>query len=270
MKIKPSLLLFLALGVFSWTSCSQLNQLEKQFLGGGKVSPPKITYLGATLAHAPNQQQMAAYYCPDVVSVPLGGAGLLCEGFFGRRPAPAEMTVSFDLLFRVANPNKIPIPLASVLTAATLYPGVTNQHLGAVCVQLCPEGQPCTGRAAPDACRASNRDVRSLSDFGGAAANFLFASGIAAATGQPVSFAAPKVSSAANLDVKVRFTFGANELLSVMRQLAVQSVNQLKTGNKPNFQIPYKLEGTVWFDAGSFGRIAVGFGPASGIWNLPV
>jgi hypothetical protein len=180
------------------------------------------------------------------------------------------MTVSFDLLFRVANPNKVPVPLASVLTAATLYPGVTNQRLGAVCVQLCPEGQPCTGQAAPDACKASSRDVRSLQDFAGAAGNFLFATGIAAATGQPINFTAPKVSSAANLDVKVRFSFGANELLAVMRQLAVQSVNQLKTGNKPNFTIPYQLEGTVWFDLGSFGRAAVGFGPASGVWNLPV
>jgi hypothetical protein len=270
MKIKPSLLPFLALGVFTSTSCAQLTQLEKQFLEGGKVTPPSITYLGATLAQAPNQRQMAAYYCPEVISVPLGGAGVVCEGFFGRRPHPAEMNVTFDLLFRVGNPNKVPIPLASVLTAATLYPGVTNQRLGAACVQLCPEGQPCTGRAAPDACRASNRDVRSLNDFGGAAANFLLATGIAAAAGQPVTFTAPKVSSAANLDVKVRFTFGPDELIAVMRQLAVQSGNQLKAGQRPNFQIPYRLEGTVWFDAGSFGRIAVGFGPASGVWNLPV
>jgi hypothetical protein len=270
MKIHPALLLFFALGIFSSTSCNQLNQLQKQYMGGAKLSPPSVTYMGATLAHAPNQRLMAAYYCPDVVSVPLGGAGLLCQGFFGRRPQPAEMSVSFDLLFRVANPNKVPIPLASVLTAATLYPGVTNQKLGAICVQLCPEGQPCTGRASADACRASNRDVRSLQDFGGAAANFLFASGIAAATGQPIGFTAPKVSSAAQLDVKVRFTFGPNELLAVMRQLAVQSVNQLKGGQKPNFTIPYKLEGTVWFDLGSFGRAAVGFGPASGVWNLPV
>jgi hypothetical protein len=269
MKITPALVLFLTLGIFGSTSCAQLNQIERQFLGGGKITPPTITYLGATLVQAPNQMQMAAFYCPDVISVPLGGAALVCQGFFGQRPHPASMSVSFDLLFRVANPNKIPIPLASVLTGATLYPGVTNQRLGAACVQLCPEGQPCTGQASPDACRASTRDVRSLNDFGGAAANFLLATGIAAAAGQPVSFTAPKVSSAANLDVKVRFTFGSTELLSVMRQLAVQSVNQLKAGQRPNFQIPYQLEGTVWFDAGSFGRIAVGFGPASGVWTLP-
>ena len=98
----------------------------------------------------------------------------------------------------------------------------------------------------------------------------MVANGIALATGQPVSFTAPKVSAAAQLDVKVRFTFGSTELLAVMRQLALQSVNQLKAGQMPNFAIPYKLEGTVWFDAGSFGRIAVGFGPASGVWTLRV
>ena len=53
-----------------------------------------------------------------------------------------------------------------------------------------------------------------------------------------------------------------------MQQLAQQSVGELKQGRAPSFTIPYRLEGTIWFDAGSFGRIAIPWGPASGTWTM--
>ena len=232
--------------------------------------PPSISFSGATLVQSPSQQQLAAYYCPELVSAPFGTAGYLCQGFFGRRPAPAEISVAFDLRFRISNPNQIPVPLTSVLTAATVFPMATNQRLGASCVQLCPEGQPgCGGQAAPGACEASSRDVRSLADFQGAALNLLVANGIAAATGQPLSFEAPHLSAASALDVVVRFSFGPEPLLATMRQLASQSVGELGAGRSVSFRIPFRVEGTVWFDAGSFGRMAVGYGPVDGLWVLP-
>jgi hypothetical protein len=45
-------------------------------------------------------------------------------------------------------------------------------------------------------------------------------------------------------------------------------VDQLAAGQQPTFAVPYRLEGTVFFDAGSFGRIAVGYGPTEGVFNL--
>ncbi|HJX65347.1 MAG TPA: hypothetical protein VJ860_15500 [Polyangia bacterium] len=253
-----------------FASCAVLEQLAGG-LGQSNLAPPTITFQGATLARAPSQSQLAAYYCPDVVSAPFGATAQLCQTLFGPRPGPAAMTVAFDLRFRVANPNHVPIPLASVLTAVTVFPARASKSLGAVCLQLCAEGQPgCTGQAAPGACQASSRDVRSLGDFAGAAANLLIANGIAAATGQPLTFAAPKVSAASQMDVTVRFSFGPNELLGTLKQLASQSVNDLQAGRSVSFSIPYRIEGTVWFDAGSIGRIAVGFGPAQGTWVLPI
>jgi len=254
-------------------SCAQLmadlNNLPAAGVGG--LTPPRVSFTGATLARSPSQQQLAAYYCPEVVQVPFGGASMLCGGFFGGRPSVADMTVSFDLRFAIDNPNNIPIPLASVLTAATVFPAATNQRLGAACVQLCAPGQAgCTGQAAPGACQASSRDVRSLDDFANAAANLLISAGIAAATGQPLTFTAPQVSAASHLDVVVRFSFGPDQLLATLRQLAVQSEGELKAGRSISFNIPYRIEGTVFFDAGSFGRIAVGYGPANGSWVLPV
>jgi hypothetical protein len=254
------------------SSCALLNTIPGGPMSGpGGLAPPAITFQGATLVQAPAQASLAAYYCPDVVSVPFGGASLVCQGFFGPRPAPAAMAVAFDLRFRVENPNGVPIPLASVLTAVTVFPAGSNQRLGAACMQLCGEGQPgCTGQAPPGACQASSRDVRSLDDFAGAATNLLIASGIAAAAGRPPTFVAPQVSAASQMDVTVRFTFGPDELLAALKQLAAQSVGELKAGRSVTFSIPYRLEGTVWFDAGSLGRIAVGFGPSEGSWVLPM
>lgn len=255
----------------SSASCDLLNNLNLPAgVGAVKLKPPSITFQSATLVRAPSQMQLASYYCPELVSMPLGAAGPLCQGFFGRRPAPADLAAVFDLHFRVSNPNQIPVPLATVLAAATLYPQASNQRLGAVCMQLCGEGQPgCNGQPAPNACQASSRDVRSLNDFAGAAASFLVASGIAVASGQPVGFSAPKITQASQLDVTVRYTLSPQDLLAAMRQLAVQSVGELRAGRRVSFAIPYRVEGTVWFDVGSLGRVAVGFGPAQGTWVLP-
>jgi hypothetical protein len=251
------------------SSCAMLANLPAGG-GVGGLTPPTVTFQGATLVQSPSQQRLAAYYCPDVVSVPFGGAGLVCQGFFGPRPTPTEMEVAFDLRFLIDNPNNIPIPLASILAAATVFPAASNQRLGATCVQLCADGQVgCSGQATSDACQASSRDIRSLNDFGNATANMLIAAGISAATGTAPTFVAPRVSAASRLEVVVRFAFGPEPLLGTLHQLAMQSANELKRGQTVTFSIPYRIEGTIWFDAGSFGRINVGYGPLDGTFVLP-
>src|SRR6185369_12632331 len=109
---------------------------------------------------------------------------------------------------------------------------------GAVCMQLCGEGETgCTGHALPGACDASSRDIRSLDDFRDAAANLLFSAGVSAAMGQPPSFVAPRISASGQIDMAVRFNFGVEQLLDVLRQLATQSVNELRSGHPVTFAI---------------------------------
>jgi len=255
-------------------SCAALNNLAMAGPGGARLTPPSIVYQGATLVQSPSQAKLAAYYCPEVVPPPFGfsgGSALLCQGFFGRRPSPLEMEVAFDLSFKVRNPNNLPLPLGDVLTAVTTFPSATNQRLGAACVHLCAPGQAgCSPTPDASSCQASSRDVRSLADFQTATINFLVSQGIAAATGQGFSFTAPAVSAASEIDVTVRFSFGPGPLLETLRQLASQSVNELKAGRSVTFVIPFNVEGTVWFDGGSFGRISVAYGPAAGTFVLPV
>jgi len=147
----------------------------------------------------------------------------------------------------------------------------TGEKLGAVCVTLCADGAAgCTGAPSPGACEASSRDVRSLGDFvDKSLPQLLIANGIALATGEPPSFTLPPITASSQADVTVRYSFGPERLLAVMRDLAAQSVGELKAGRPPTFTIPYRLEGTVWFDAGSIGRIAAGWGPVEGTWTLP-
>ena len=255
------------------TSCADLN-LGNLGLPPAieQLSPPQVTFVGATMVGAPPARTLAAYYCPDVVSAPLGTGPMICQGLFGPRPNPAALAVTFDIQLRIANPNHVPIPLASVLAAATVFPAATNEKLGAICLSLCPPGTPgCTGIPSPGACEASSRDVRSLNDFvNRSLPQLLIAGGIAMANGQPPSFVAPPLNGSSQIDVVARYSFGPEQLASVMRQLAVQSMSELRAGRAPTFTIPYRLEGTIWFDAGSIGRLAVGWGPTQGTWVLPV
>src|SRR4051812_21915517 len=217
--------------VASAHGCAAFNNFVAATQAAGGLTPPVVVYQGATLVQAPSQRRLAAYFCPDVVPAPFGfsgGAALLCQGLFGGRPGVAEMEVAFDLSFKVKNPNQIPLPLGDVLTAVTAFPSATNQRLGAACVHLCAPGQAgCTPQPDATSCQASSRDVRSLADFQNAAVNFIITRGIAAATGQPLTFTAPSVSAASELDVVVRFSFGPGPLLETLRQLASQSVNEL-------------------------------------------
>jgi hypothetical protein len=79
---------------------------------------------------------------------------------------------------------------------------------------------------------------------------------------------APQVVASGELDITARYAFGPEPLLAAMRQLASQSANDLKSGRAPTFTIPYKVEGTFWFDGGSLGRIAIGWGPTEGTFTL--
>jgi len=52
--------------------------------GGGNpvaaLKPPGITYLGADLVQAPSEHVLAAYYCPEVATLPFGSSAAVCKG----------------------------------------------------------------------------------------------------------------------------------------------------------------------------------------------
>ncbi len=36
----------------------------------------------------------------------------------------------------------------------------------------------------------------------------------------------------------------------------------------PRFEIPYAIEGSAWVTVQGFGKIAAGFGPIQGVWQI--
>jgi hypothetical protein len=237
-------------------------------LAGCVNQAPTVTYQGATLAQAPSQQMMAAYYCPRVVSDPLGAGAAACELAFDAPPPASSMAVGFDLAFKVHNPNAFPVPVAEILTAVTIFPQETGQALGASCVVFCEAGEA-DCQPGPGSCTSKSGDIRSIEDFGGAAAGLLVASGASLVAGEAPSFRMPEVIAGGDATVNARFTFGTDPLLAALEQLALQSVNELAAGQEVTFAIPYRVEGTVWLDVGSLGRVALGYGPVDGTWILP-
>jgi hypothetical protein len=233
-----------------------------------------VSFQDAVLVRAPSREQLAAHYCPRVVEPPLGfraGLEALCEGFFGPPPSADDMKVGFDLQFHIDNPNRFPLPMGSALTAIDTFAhrATGAVSLGAVCVQFCPEGVSCSGQAAAGACQASTNDVRSMSDFGQVATNLIIGLGASLAKGETPDFALPPISSGGSADVFVRYAFGPEKLWPLMQNLAADAKEELSKGKMPEFRIPYNLEGTLFFDAGSIGRAAVGFGPREGTWPIP-
>ena len=256
-------------------SCEFLQQAAQAAQQSQALKPlmPTVTYQDAVLVQSPSQHMMSAYYCPQVVPDPFGVPGTAaaaCSVAFGNPPLPEQMRVAFELHFLVKNPNHFPIPLAEVLTAALVFPDKTQQSLGAACVAFCGADQPgCTGAPGPDSCKMKATDIKTLDDFANATANFLIATGVAMVQGQQPSFVMPQVVADSEIVVKLRFSFGPDALLGVLKQLATQAIDQLSSGQDLVFTIPYRLQGSAWFDVGSLGRVALGWGPQDGVWTIP-
>ncbi len=248
--------------VATGVGCESLTSLQAQM--------PTATYQDAKLVQAPSQQMMLQYYCPKVVHDPFGLTPIACTTAFGDAPADSDMKVAFDLAFDVHNPNHFPIPVAEMLTAVTVFPNNNAQALGASCVVFCSARDPsCTGAPRPDSCTAKSTDLRSLGDFANATANLVIANGVALVEGQQLTFKMPEVAQDGDAVIHARLAFGVEPLSNALEQLLSQTVKQVSQLQSVTFEIPYRIEGTVWLDAGSLGRVAVGFGPVHGVWTLP-
>lgn len=243
-------------------------------LTGGAITPPRITFQGASLVRSPSKHDLSSYFCPRILreQAAVGvGADFLCAQMFGPSPRQEDMLLGFDVHFGVANPNQIPLPLSEILTAVTVFPDDAAQNLGAVCFRLCdPADTACQAGRDPNACRQARGDIHTLADFPQAVANLLVAQGLAAAGGGAPQFTAPRVLAGSALDVVARFSLAPETMIPVIQQLFRQSASELRAGHELNLHIPYRLLGTVFADAGSLGRVAAGFGPVAGDWPIPL
>lgn len=233
-------------------------QLQSAMGGGGglKPSPPRIAVGGVVLASAPKPMDVARYLCPRVAPAPvcmvLGSAG--------------QLIFAFDVNLDVTNPNTIPLPVVEALVAFTAYPGQNGSRLGAVCLQMCEDPRACP-QGQPGACGSGGGpEIRTVDDFAGAAAGFL----VNVATGQAHldNLRLRTIPAGGTVRVTFRLEVNAPQLLDLVVKFANAAMSAIERGNAPQFSIPYSLEGSVWVSVQSFGKLAAGFGPVQGQFDI--
>ena len=240
------------------SSCAALQQMGT----AGTMappSPPRIVVAQVGLAGHPTAENVARALCPRFAPAPV------CF-VLGAAPTPAQLVITFAVQLDVTNPNSIPLPLVEALVAFTAFPGAQGtQNLGAVCLAFCndPAGN-CP--PAPDACTGGGPEIRTINDFAMASAGFL----VAVATGQEAveNLRIKTLAPNGTTRVTVALQLNPQQVLALLATLATDAVAQVKRAQVPRFVIPYQVEGSAWVTIERFGKIAAGFGPFTGTWEI--
>ncbi len=238
-------------------SCATLQQMAGP-AAGPPPKPPRIVVADVGLGGHPSAQMVARALCPRLAPAPvcmiLGGA-----------PSAADLKITFAVQLDVTNENAFPLPLVEALVAFTAFPGAQgSQNLGAVCLSFCPEGGQCPPR--PDACTAGGPEIRTINDFAAASAGFL----VGVATGQESvdNLKIRTLPANGTSRVTVALQLDPQQVLALLAQLASDAMAQVQRGQVPRFVIPYQVEGSAWVTIERFGKIAAGFGPFKGTWEI--
>ena len=225
---------------------------------GLDIRPPKVSIAAVSLVEMPSNGELASYYCAQYLGP------LICRAF-GPVPATEDINFAFDVELELGNPNRVPLPLVQALFAFTAFPEAQDaRNLGTVCVSFCEDPNHCEQDA--NACTSDEPEIRDINDFANAAVGFL----IATALGER-RFSDLRVRTIPANDrmrMVVRLGLDPVQMIDLIRKLGKDQLERIKRAQMPDFVIPYEIEGTAWISVESFGRLATGFGPAAGQWQL--
>jgi len=249
--------ILLALFLLPLSSCAALG-----LTGAGSaianVKPPNVSIAAVRMADMPTARDLAGYYCGQYLGP------LICRAF-GPVPKTSDIQFAFDVELAVANGSKVPMPLVQTLFAFTAFPEEQDaQNLGTVCLSFCDDPNNCKQDA--NACRSDAPEIRDIRDFANAASGFL----IATALGER-KFSDLRVRTVPPNDemkMVVRLGLDPLQMIGLIRQFGKGEIAKIRSGQIPEFSIPYEIEGTAWVSVESLGRLATGFGPAAGQWRL--
>jgi len=258
--------------VLSACSCELLNAAASELDQSGlSYLTPRLTLDDTILLAYPSGQDVAAYYCPEVIPFPASsGCALL-----GPRPTESQMQFHFELLYLIDNPNPdIPIPTTEILASIRLFEGEDITELGAVCVALCNEGDvSCTGQPGENSCKSDQQDITSIEDIQNRMLGLLFATVDEAVNGDLDNLAQRMIPAGAeNFEVRVRFSLGANAMIDILGQALDRLLAQptdLLTGAL-TIEIPFSIAGAIWFEIPILGRVELGYGPFVDQWTLDI
>lgn len=243
----------------SLPGCELLESLAKNV-----ENPPTVQASSLALTKRPSVNQLAAYYCPTVITDPL--LRLLCTVTLGSPPPRSLLSFQFGIHLDITNPNNTPVPALDVLLALRLFEGQQSEALGAICLSMCGAADPsCTGQAKPGACVSSQTDIRTLNDFQARIPQLI----TDLVTGRAEQeLRKSTIAAGGNIQLDLAFVLGIDQALSVFEKVAVGFVTDLLNGKTPTLTVPVQAEGSVFFEIQPVGRFGVGYGPLRTTWNI--
>lgn len=208
------------------------------------------------LVEAPSNRELAGWFCAE------NAPPIICRVF---GPVPSDMRFVFDVELEIENRNAIPLPVASALFAFTAFPeSLESENLGSACVSFCEDPDHCEADA--NACESDEPEIRSAEDFANAAVGFLI--DVARGERRFQDLRVRTVEAQDRLRLVVRLEISAGQLTRLIRSAAQATIGRVLRGEDVRFEIPYRLEGSVWVAVESFGRFAASFGPHDAVWEL--
>jgi len=263
------------------SGCPLLSALEGGGDGDGEipVDPPEVALQEVRLVEAPTELDLASYYCHDA----LGGitAELICRAGLklGAPPIidpthPDAIRFSFNLVFELTNPNDFPIPVLEMLLELGVFADEAERNVGGLCVTFCEPGDA--------ECVAESAAGCTTEDFpeGGTAGlqidpEALVEGLIALITGEDTgdwfgNELIRTIDANGSMNMVIGFHMGIVPMLELLEATIFTDQNweRLSQGELPDVEIPYSVEGILWFDVGRIGRVWVRFGPMEDRWDL--
>lgn len=256
--------LALVLVLLSAPSCDLLT------LPGGTTllfDEPGVRLSAAVLTSTPGVDELGAYYCPDLIGF---GGELACGALLGPKPAKDSLQFQFRVDLDITNPNTFPLPTAELLLSLKLFPQAYEETLAAVCVGFCDEGATsCSAAPLSGQCQSTEPEILSVEDLAAAAFDYLLTVVIESGTGGvPPELAIQMIPAGETRTLSITLAIGVEAMLDLLAAVFADNWTDYVDGSQLTVNIPYTLDGTLWFVVENLGRVPVGFGPLEGVWHV--
>ncbi len=229
------------------------------------VLDPEIEVGTIALTKYPSFSKLAAYFCPYVYDV--AAVESICAAALGARPPLEQMYFQFELPLTLTNDNDFAVPAVEMLTTLHVFPGQNAQELGALCIRFCDGTKEGCGPST-EACASDEPEINSVEDFVDAAADFISLWIENEVTDQvPPELAVKMIPAGGTLELRMTFTVAPEPILDILITVFEKNIDKILSGDSIKIDIPYEVNGAIWFVVEDFGRFGVNFGPADGVWS---
>ena len=228
----------------------------------GKILPPGVSYKEAVLVEHPSAREMARWGCFETLG------DFACEAAGLNKVNKSKLRFTFDVVFDFSNNNeKLPIPLVEILLGTTVYDG---ESLGAVCISFCdPDEESCEAESnAEGACDSeSAEDIDSVGDLVPTVDELHdIASGVLDDGIDNGEFRV--IPAQSEIEAHILFDFNIDTMLGILDDVIVDLAGDLIDGRALGVDIPYTMDGSLFFNVPEMGRYSADFGPVEDTWNF--